>query len=90
MSRPYKGLSEYMDDVTIRQLRAKYRLSQNDLAHTLGVSAATIRTWEKEGAFIPLLAQYAINYLRQELAIAEEDKANGSTEKTRPPQNSKP
>ncbi len=58
----------------VKNVRIELKLSQEDLAHKLGVSFATINRWEN-GSYNPSrLAKKAFNDFCKENNITEEDK----------------
>ncbi len=58
----------------VKHVRSQLKLSQEDLAHELGVSFATINRWEN-GSYNPSrLAKKAFDDFCKENNIAEEDK----------------
>ncbi len=58
----------------VKNVRIELKLSQEDLAHKLGVSFATINRWEN-GSYNPSrLAKKAFDDFCKENNIAEEDK----------------
>ena len=58
----------------VKNVRMKLKLSQEDLAHKLGVSFATINRWEN-GSYNPSrLAKKAFDDFCKENNIVEEDK----------------
>ena len=58
----------------VKNVRIELKLSQEDLAHKLGVSFATINRWEN-GSYNPSrLAKKAFDDFCKENNVAEEDK----------------
>ena len=51
--------------VTIRDLRRNMRMTQEELAHTLGITVATVNRWENGHAKPSKLARKAIERLVQ-------------------------
>lgn len=49
VARFQKQMADYARGKRLRSLREARRLSQEDAAHEIGVSAKTLRTWEKGG-----------------------------------------
>lgn len=58
----------------VKQVRTTLKLSQEDLAHELGVSFATINRWENGNYNPSRLARKAFENYCEEKNIKEEDK----------------
>lgn len=67
MPTPYKEKSAYMDDLSLRSLRTRYKLSQSDLAARLGVSRYLIASWEASPGFMPKLVELAVETVKRQL-----------------------
>jgi type I restriction enzyme M protein len=66
---------------TLRSIRAKLNLTQEQLAERLGVSFATVNRWEGGATKPQKAALEVIDALAREAGIAEDDGANGSAAK---------
>jgi len=65
--RSSEGVTEMEDqfDVDIRQLRRNLRMTQEEFAHTLGITVATVNRWENGHAKPSKLARRALERLAQ-------------------------
>src|ERR1700730_804417 len=64
---------------TLRAIRSKLDLTQEQLAERLGVSFATVNRWEGGSTLPQKAAQEVIAALAQEVGLSPEDGATGDT-----------